>query len=272
MYTMKVGFTATVLLVALSASLWSAHAASPAAALPATTTPPCHVRATVHLAAVTPDSVNLVWRFEPDDRWYLYAPYRNDTGFPPSVELDLPAGWTAGPLQFPAPVRKVLPGDILDHIYSSELLLLQTLHTGGRPSVAGQTITARLAWLACRELCVPGQVVLTVPVAGGASDPRAVELWSQARRALPVALPAGTVTIEREAAVIRVTAPGASRLVFIPAESGPTLVDLIRDGDREGPILTLRLRPGPAAGNPLQGLLSIHYPSARQLTGTVVLP
>jgi len=223
----------------------------------------------VQLASVTPDSLNLVWRLQIADQWYLYGPYRNDTGFPPSVSLELPAGWTAGPLQFPAPQRKVLPGGILDHVYFGELVLTQTLATGGNPAPAAG-LTANLFWLACRDLCVPGQATLTVPVTD--PDPEAAALRQTALAARPTRLPAGTVQIERDAETITLEVAGASELVLIPAETGPLLVDLLQDGSAAGPSLTLRLRPGQPAQEPLTGLLLINHKDGRRQAGTISIP
>jgi DsbC/DsbD-like thiol-disulfide interchange protein len=227
------------------------------------------VAVSVLVAAATPDRVDLVWRFRPADRWYLYAPYRNDTGFPPSVTFDLPEGWVAGPLEFPAPARKVLPGEILDHVYPSELLVTQTLHTGGRAAPGGK-VSANLFWLACKDLCVPGQAVLEVPV--GEPDPAAGELWERARLARPLPLPQDAVTIARDQAAIRLTVPGAARLVFIPAEDGPVLENLLQDGAAEAETLRLRLRPTDAATEPLAGLLMVSYQDGRSITGTILIP
>jgi thiol:disulfide interchange protein DsbD len=224
----------------------------------------------VHLAAAMPDSLHLVWRFALADQWYLYSPYRNDTGFPPSISLELPAGWTAGPLRFPIPERKILPGGILDHIHPRDLVLTQTVTTGGQP-LPTEGVKASLFWLACRELCVPGQATLIVPVVGE-PDLRAATLWNEARRSQPIPLPAASYQIVREASLIRVTVPGASRLEFIPAEDGPLLENLLRDGVADGQTLTLHLRPGPDAAKPLTGLLSIDHNDGRRAAGTIHLP
>lgn len=232
--------------------------------------PPSAVTPSVHLAASTPDSLHLVWRFALADQWYLYAPYRNDTGFPPSIALELPEGWAAGPLHFPTPERKVLPGGILDHIYPHDLLLTQTVTTGGQPPPT-EGIAANLFWLVCRELCVPGQATLNVPVSRE-PDARAARLWDEARRLQPDPLPAEIYQIDREASLIRLTVPRASRLVFIPAEEGPLFENLLRDGAADDQVLTLHLRPGPDAAKALSGLLSIDYNDGERATGTIRTP
>lgn len=261
-----------ILLVALIASsqVASARAQTPSQATAVTPS--------VHLALATPDSLHLVWRFEIQERWYLYAPYRNDTGFAPSVNLKLPEGWTAGPLRFPVPERKVLPGQILDHVYHGELLATQTLYTGGNPAPrsgsenaidTATNLSAKLYWLACRELCVPGQATLEVPIDMAAE---AAALWDRARKKQPTPLPGEAVHIERDETSVRLTVPDAGKLLFIPAEGGPMLANLLHDGVGEGESLTLRLRPGPAAHEPLEGLLFIDYKNGQDLTGTIRIP
>lgn len=227
------------------------------------------VAPSVHVAVATADSLQLVWRFALQDGWYLYAPYRNDTGFAPQIALDLPAGWTAGPPTFPAPERKVLPGGILDHVYAHDLLVTQTLRSGGRPAPAGG-LTAELTWLACRDLCVPGQATLEIPTDGRPSG-QAAALLERALDGQPAALPAGSFHVERSPQAIRLTVPGAARLAFIPVESGPLLADLLHDGAAEGQVLVLRLRPDQQPDEPLHGLLSIDYEDGRRLTGAVIL-
>ncbi len=259
------------LIAALGALGMASSAAAAEAAPPAEqATAPTHVTATVHVASAAADSVDLVWRFQPADKWYLYAPYRNDTGFPPSVDLELPAGWTAGPLRFPVPERKVLPGEILDHVYPHELLVTQTLRGGG-PAAPGGKIKAKLYWLACKDLCVPGQATLEIPIDVPA-DPGARELWDRARSQQPRPLAGGVVRSERDAAAIRLTVPGARSLVFIPAEGGPALANLLRDGAAERDLLELRLRPTAPADEALSGLLKITYQDGRAISGTILIP
>jgi DsbC/DsbD-like thiol-disulfide interchange protein len=242
--------------------------ASPLVASSSSTTTP-QVTATVHLASVNPDSLQLIWRFVMQDRWYLYAPYRNDTGFPPSVTMALPDGWKAGPLQFPVPQRKILPGHILDHVYHDELLVTQTIDRGATPETG--FLTAQLHWLACRDLCVPGHATFSIPI-DAAPDSTAAELWERARRGQPAPFPDGIVLIERTMDSIKLTVPTAHKMVFIPGDSGPLLANLLHEGVREGDSLILQVRPNAKAQDPLDGLLSINYKDGPGITGTIRIP
>ncbi|HOX24835.1 MAG TPA: protein-disulfide reductase DsbD family protein [Candidatus Krumholzibacteria bacterium] len=214
------------------------------------------------------DSVVVAWRFDLAERWHLYAPYCNDSGFPPSVRLDLPAGWSAGPLRWPVPERLVLPGGILDHVYHDELVLVQSLHPPR--AAAGRTaIPATLSWLACRQTCVPGDTTLTLilpPADGGADAVLAAEA------AIPGRLPPASARFVRGASTVRVRAPGARGLTLIPAADGPALVDLAADGTVRGDELVLRLRPGAGASAPLRGLLIIDHTNGARSSGSFVVP
>lgn len=227
------------------------------------------VTVTAHLAAATADSLQLVWRFQLQDQWYLYGPFRNDTGFAPSVTLSLPDGWTAGPLHFPPPTRKVLPGDILDHVYQEELLLTQTVHLGvanDRPAELAATVN----WLVCKDLCVPGQAALTVAIDRPTDE--GTRLLARAEASRPRPLAPDVYRTERGTNSIALTVPGAARLVFIPSEDAPLFEDLLADGKADGEVLNLRLRPATMALTPFSGLLSIHYKNGDMIVGTLMLP
>lgn len=113
--------------------------------------------------------------FEIRPKWHLYWNGLNETGGPPEVALTLPAGFTAGKIVWPAPMRHVLGGDILDHIYEKRVTLLIPVRV---PASAEPGSTARfqaaLTWMVCEEVCVLGEtsVSLGLPVGEpGAGDP-----------------------------------------------------------------------------------------------------
>ena len=57
-----------------------------------------------------------------DPGWHIYWINAGDAGEPPRVDWHLPAGITAGDLQFPAPERLPL-GPLMDFGYQHEVLL-----------------------------------------------------------------------------------------------------------------------------------------------------
>ncbi len=225
--------------------------------------PPRDVTASVLVAesaAVPGRSLTLGWRFELADEWHLYADLRNDSGLPPSVELDLPEGWTAGPLRWPGAARHAAPGGILDHVYEGELVLMQSV-TVAPDAPFGETVSfdATLRWLACREACVPGDTTLTVTVPVGAhAEPTAdsTPLTNVLRR-LPRPADSAGVIAAWDGDVLKVSAPDAVGLEFHPAVDCGELSDALSDAASDDPDLALRFRPRDDAVGPARGVLRI---------------
>lgn len=220
------------------------------------------------VAAVTPDSVTVLWRFDLAEGWHLYGPFRNDTGFPPGIHLDLPEGWTAAAPRWPIPERYLSAGGILDHVYHRRLVLVQTLW---RPAGAvAQAISARVNWLACKQACVPGETSIRVSV-DHLDEPALVRELAATLDALPEPFPVDLLRTRRADSSIEITVPGAREITLIPAEDGPLLADLIADGQVSGERLRLRLRPGAAQPETLKALLIVHHNDSRKTTGSIVI-
>jgi thiol:disulfide interchange protein DsbD len=217
------------------------------------------VRVTV---AVVPDpgepggSVTLLWRFEMAEGWHLYWTGLNDSGYPPKIELALPEGWVAGGLQWPVPERYVMDGDILDHVYHGELVLLQRVGVPADAAPGAFPVSARIGWLGCKEACVPGstEIAFNVTVAaheGPADDPSLAAALAD----LPQPLPAGLLETRWEGPVFHVAVPGARRLTFMPTTDGGDPADLLRDG--QGAPLALEFRPRKGTVGPVRGLVVV---------------
>jgi thiol:disulfide interchange protein DsbD len=221
---------------------------------------------------VTPEGVVRVsWYFDLAAGWHLYWPGINDSGFPPSLKLDLPDGWSARPLRWPVPVRLELPGGLLDHVYDQPLVVLeQDLVPPDPVAAAGQEIGAAWRWLACRQECVPGDTTLTVAIpyrleAAAAAPPGPEPVF-------PAPLPDGSFTARWDGAALEIRAPGAQRLRFFPHEACGRLVDLLADGEAQGDVLRLRFAPVDGRVGPARGLLQIETAGGEPLTGPLDLP
>lgn len=118
--------------------------------------------------------------------WHTYWRYAGDAGLPTRIDWTLPEGFTAGPIQWPAPEQLVDPGDIVTYGYSEEVVLLTTITPPDSLDATDVTIGAVAKWLVCEEICVPGQaddLSVTLPVGQGerASD----DLLEKFREQLP---------------------------------------------------------------------------------------
>jgi len=208
-------------------------------------------------AAIAGQSVTLVWQFELAEDWHLYWVGRNDSGFAPMIDLNLPEGWVAGGLQWPVPERHVSPGEILDHVYFGELTLLQKVGVPADAPVGGKIdIAADVQWLACKNMCVPGRETVTValPVLARV-DTKADNPAAAAAALLPGPLPAKTLETRWDGTVFHIHAPAAKLLTFMPTEDCGQLVDLLHDG--QGDRLALRFKPKGETVGPVRGLITI---------------
>jgi thiol:disulfide interchange protein len=142
-----------------------------------------------------------------DAHWHTYW-LNPGTGLPTALKWTLPAGWTAGEIQWPAPmVLKDKAGNTVGNGYEGELFLPVTL-TPPANLAPGSSVELKAAadWLMCEEICVPGSanVALTLPVSADAPKPDATlgEKIRATVAGLPRADPAWKVSATRAAKTI----------------------------------------------------------------------
>lgn len=223
-------------------------------------------------AAAPGESVTLVWRFALADDWHLYWVGRNDSGYPPRIDLTLPRGWVAGGLQWPVPERYVSAGDILDHVYFEELVLIQKLGAPDNADVGGEAmIQADIQWLACKDMCVPGKATLLLPVPVKTVAERAESnAASEATARLPGPLPGNLLETRWEGTVFHIHGSGIRLLTFMPTADCGQLVDLLNDG--QGDRLALRFKPKGDTVGPVRGLITIEDNSGQASAYRIEFP
>jgi thiol:disulfide interchange protein/DsbC/DsbD-like thiol-disulfide interchange protein len=140
-------------------------------------------------AAIAPgERFTVVLRQNIRDGWHTYWINPGAAGEPTEIEWRLPAGWSAGPIQWPTP--HAIPFEsLVNYGYESEVLLPVEL-TAPASLRPGQSITlnADATWVACADICVfeEGEAALTLAVAAqGRDDPRWGPRIAQALAALP---------------------------------------------------------------------------------------
>ena len=188
------------------------------------------------------------------DGWHTYWRNAGDSGEPTQLSWTLPAGWRVGGFVWPLPKR--LPvGPLVNYGYEGEVLLPLPVSApaAARP---GQTavLTARAAFLVCKEICVPEDATLTIalPVTAGPAppDPR----WSGpiAKALAEAPKPAGlTAAFERRGTGVALGVAGPALkgaevhdVYFYPYDG--TVIDHARPQpvDRGAQGVTLTLAPG----------------------------
>lgn len=203
--------------------------------------------------------------FEMEPKWHIYWPGRNDSGVPPTVEFDLPAGYSVEAVQWPAPVRHVDPGDLLNHVYFDRVMLLVPLKVPASAAPGTDvTIKAHLTWLICDTACVAEEadVKLKMPVvkpldwAKKSSDsPKFEETRKKLAREVPGS--SRDLTVAWTKGVVTLSAPGASRLTFFPYEDCVPFAEPIKDGMKSGNTLAIRLGDPEIGHTDLKGVLEV---------------
>jgi thiol:disulfide interchange protein len=110
----------------------------------------------------------LYFKLEPG--WHVYWKNAGDSGEPPRMKWTLPDGISAGPLQFPVPKRLPL-GPLMDFGYEDEVLFPFPVKVAPSAKSGPAVLHAKVDWLVCREVCIPGKAELeaTRPVTGQTS-------------------------------------------------------------------------------------------------------
>jgi DsbC/DsbD-like thiol-disulfide interchange protein len=133
--------------------------------------------------------------FDMEQGWHIYWVNPGDSGEAPRVQWNLPKGFRAGDIRWPAPVRLVT-GNVIDYGYQGRVLLSVPLRVPAdyNPNATAK-LTADARYLICREVCIPAKAhaELLLPLAKGATPDAAAthQLFEDARARLPKPLPAG---------------------------------------------------------------------------------
>lgn len=112
--------------------------------------------------------------FRMEEGWHVYWTNAGDSGEPPLIKWTLPAGVTADPMQFPPPKRLPL-GPLMDFGYEDDVVFPVPIHVvqDFHPAQPQATFAARVAWLICREVCIPGKADLALTRSALAAAPSA---------------------------------------------------------------------------------------------------
>jgi DsbC/DsbD-like thiol-disulfide interchange protein len=154
--------------------------------------PAPHARVTLvaEHTALVPAQENLVGiRFELDAGWHMFWENPGDAGAAPRVQWRLPAGYTAGPLVYPAPDR-IRSGSFTIYGYERDTMLLTSIRVpDARPGTS--TISADVRFILCSDVCIPADAKpsITLPVGSGTAS-SAKALFDSTRARVPQPAPA----------------------------------------------------------------------------------
>ncbi|RPH60579.1 MAG: hypothetical protein EHM83_14250, partial [Burkholderiales bacterium] len=198
-------------------------------------------------AAIVPGQpTRLGLRIRHDPHWHTYWRNPGDSGLATQLAVALPAGFSAGEIEWPAPQRLFIP-PLANYGYEDEIVLPVPLQVPA--GVAGERVrlAARASWLMCKEVCIPGEAVvaLELPVQrAGAAAPSGFEaLFEQADRRMPREKIAALAFADGE--TLSIGLPGRPAAVeFFPYREGllrNAAEQVLHGSDGVGARLALRL-------------------------------
>jgi thiol:disulfide interchange protein DsbD len=238
-----------------------------AASLPGAAVQDDHVKVTLlaeHEALAPGKTVWLGVRLEHEPHWHTYWINPGDSGLPTRLSWQLPPGFHAGEIAWPAPAR-IKVADLYNFGYEGDILLPVPVAVSveAQPGTTAH-LQAQAKWLVCREECIPGKasLALDLPVrsatataavprnapalfdAARATQPRAATWSGEARerdgnieitlQGAELPMPSDALLVQRK--VVNYTPPQISRthngMKFLFPESdyfgvAPVAVDLI---------------------------------------------
>lgn len=158
-------------------------------------TPHVEARLVSEVAAIKPGQVfTVAFQQKIIPGWHTYWQNPGDSGEPTHIDWHLPDGFTAGPIQWPAPER-IPAGPLVNFGYADEAILLTEIRA---PETLDPkmpvTLAADASWLVCADICIPeeGSFSVALPSASGTPPPNDAEraLFERARSRIPTLLPA----------------------------------------------------------------------------------
>lgn len=242
--------------------------AAPAAAqsLPRFGAPEKHVDAELIAATdsiVPGQPLTVGLRLKHEDEWHTYWLVPGDSGLPTQIKWQLPAGFSAGAIDWPHPKR--LPvGPLMNFGYEGETLLLTTLQVpADLPIGTPITLNAKASWLECKDVCIPGdaQVTLTLPVKSQSSPSASAALFKASQARVPQSALAASATIDGNRVRIALTPPAGKTLdkvEFFPLEESriePAAPQELKNEGGEAVIYLTAAKPVGADFKTLKGVV-----------------
>jgi thiol:disulfide interchange protein DsbD len=161
-------------------------------------------------------AVTVALRLQHEPGWHTYW-YNPGIGDATAIDWQLPAGWSAGEIDWPVPIAiHGEAGDITGHGYENTAYLPVTVTVPGNVKPGEQvTLKGKARWLMCSlETCVPGgaDVQLTLPVSADAPKPNADVRAALGNTPMPRMVKDWKVKVSTDGKVITLKVAGAGNL------------------------------------------------------------
>src|SRR3989441_9565368 len=108
--------------------------------------------------------------------WHTYWRNSGDSGAPTKIDWQLPEGIKAGEIQWPVP-EKLTVADLTTYVYHDEVLLMVPLTLADNAAAGPKELKARVSWLECERVCVPGNADVKASLEVGANLKPSAEIF-----------------------------------------------------------------------------------------------
>jgi thiol:disulfide interchange protein DsbD len=269
--------TFRLLLAALATALFAAPGASLAQDVPADG-PHTAVTLIAETKTIAPGQklkVALVEKIQKG--WHTYWVNPGDSGLPTTIDWSLPAGFTAGDIQWPTP-KRIPFGPLVSYGYEDRVVLPITIAVPQNLAVGGDVVlTGHANWLVCSNVCVPEEtdIKVVLPAAAGPAqpDPANAADFAAAQAQIPAENPfTATATYDKDKIRVHVATGDAGKLTdvaFFPLDEGVVNNDVKPEIAAGKDGVTVTLKRADDKNKPLtafNGVLAFHDSSTGEDT------
>ena len=125
---------------------------------------PVLARVMLDQSAVAPGTqARIAVHLEQDEGWHTYWKSPGAVGQPTEIAWTAPAGIAIEPHAYPVPQRFEQGGEV-SFGYDDQVLLISDVEIPDDLPPGPHTIQADANWLVCKEICIPGDAQLSIPV------------------------------------------------------------------------------------------------------------
>ena len=221
--------------------------------------------------------VGLLFRLDPG--WHIYWQNPGDSGEPPKVQWQLPAGFRASFFEWPTPIR-LGSGSVVDYGYQGEVFLMAPITApAGAKASSIAAIAADVKYIVCSDICIPGKAHLMISVPGSADAVRAEdrrELFDKTREQLPMLVPRDSkvsVVVDKDHFILTVHGMPTPKSVTLFPER-PSLIEnsapQILESTGDGFQLTLKKSDQYTTYPLLRGILVLDSSHAFQIQASIL--
>jgi len=192
--------------------------------------------------------------FQISKGWHIYWLNPGDSGLPTSIEWAFPKGFQAGDLNWPIPEKFDTAGSTSFGYEKEVLLFTQVTPPADITSPTKIPLQAKVKWLACKEICIPGnshlRLELSVSNEVSKENTRWQKEFQRVKNHLPIQLDSWNITAHREKEKIMLKLTSSSKLkraqyTFFPLEEeiiDPSAPQKIQQTQNQ---ILIQLKPSP---------------------------